>query len=42
MKKFLNNVEDIMEETLVGYYLANKRYVSLKKGTHNFTRAIPK
>lgn len=42
MKKFLNNVEDIMEETLEGYYLANKRYVSLKEGTHNFTRAVPK
>lgn len=42
MKKFLNNIEDIMNETLEGYYLANKRYVSLKKGTHNFTRVIPK
>ena len=42
MKKFLNNVEDIMTETLEGYVLANKRYIQLKEGTHNMTRTVPK
>ncbi len=42
MKKFLNNAEDIMQETLEGYVLANNRYLSLEKGTHNITRANPK
>lgn len=42
MKKFLNRVEDIMQETLEGYVLANKHYLSLAEGTHNVTRAIPK
>lgn len=42
MKKFLNNVEDIMTETLEGYALANKCHIRLKPGTHNFTRAVPK
>ena len=42
MKKFLNRVEDIMQETLEGYVLANKHYLSLAEGTHNVTRATPK
>lgn len=42
MKKFLNNVEDIMQETLEGYVLANKHYLSLAEGTHNVTRRVPK
>ena len=42
MKKFLNNVEDIMQETLEGYARANQHYLSLKEGTHNITRKIPK
>lgn len=42
MKKFLNNVEDIMQETLEGYVRANKHYLSLEPGTHNVTRTTPK
>ena len=42
MKKFLNDVDDIMNETLEGYVLANKRYIKLKEGTHDMTRKVPK
>lgn len=42
MKKFLNKTEDIMQETMEGYVLANKHYLSLKEGTHNVTRTTPK
>lgn len=42
MKKFLNNVEDIMQETLKGYARANQHYISLEEGTHNITRRVPK
>lgn len=42
MKKFLNNVEDIMRDTLEGYTMANKHFLSLKEGTHNITRTVSK
>lgn len=42
MKKFLNNVEDIMQETLEGYCMANAQYIKLAEGTHNMTRVVPK
>ena len=42
MKKFLNKTEDIMQETLEGYVLANKHYLTLAEGTHNITRTTPK
>lgn len=42
MKKFLNNVEDIVDETLEGYAMANAQYIVHEKGTHNITRKTPK
>lgn len=42
MKKFLNKPEDIMQETIEGYVLANKNRLKLTPGTHNITRKDPK
>ncbi|MDR1655337.1 MAG: dihydroxyacetone kinase subunit DhaK [Treponema sp.] len=38
MKKFLNNSSDIMDETMAGYALSNRKRLSLPPGTHNMMR----
>ena len=42
MKKFLNKPEDIMDETMAGFALANQKRLVLPKGTHNMMRKTPK
>lgn len=42
MKKLLNKAEDIMNETMKGYALANQRILKLEEGTHQMVRRIPK
>jgi dihydroxyacetone kinase len=38
MKKFLNSPEEIMDETMAGYALANQKRLFLPPGTHNMMR----
>lgn len=38
MKKFLNQTDDIMDETMKGYALSNCRRLHLPEGTHNMMR----
>lgn len=42
MKKFLNDPEHIMDETMIGYALANRKRLLLPEGTHNMMRRVPK
>ena len=42
MKKFLNNPEKIMDETMIGYALSNNKRLVLPEGTHNMMRKVPK
>jgi dihydroxyacetone kinase len=42
MKKILNNSEFIMDETMEGYFLSNKKRLFLPPGTHNMQRKTPK
>jgi len=42
MKKFLNNPENIMDETIVGYVLSNQKRLSLPEGSRNIIRRNPK
>ena len=42
MKKFLNDPEQIMDETMVGYAQANRKRLRLPEGTHNMMRRTPK
>lgn len=42
MKKFLNRPDDIMDETMAGFALANRSRVALPAGTHNMMRKTPK
>jgi dihydroxyacetone kinase len=38
MKKFLNNSSDIMDETMAGYALSNRKRLCLPQETHNMMR----
>jgi len=42
LKKFLNNPENIMDETMVGFALANQKRLHLPENTHNMMRCKPK
>lgn len=42
MKKLLNKKEDIMNETIRGYVLGNKKRLRLIEGTHQIVRRLPK
>lgn len=42
MKKFLNDPNNIMDETMVGYAQANRKRLYLPEGTHNMMRRVPK
>ena len=42
MKKFLNNPDTIMDETMIGYALANRKLLHLPEGTHHMQRRVAK
>ena len=42
VKKFLNDPNNIMDETMVGYAQANRKRLYLPEGTHNMMRRVPK
>lgn len=42
MKKFLNKPEEIIDETMRGYELANRKKLYLEEGTHRMMRRVPK
>jgi dihydroxyacetone kinase len=42
MKKFLNDPDAIMDETMAGYAIVNRKRLRLPGGTHNMMRQTPK
>lgn len=42
MKKLLNDKKDIMDETIQGYVMSNKKRLRLVEGTHRIVRTTPK
>ena len=42
MKKLLNQTEHIMDETILGFVLANQKRIAVNEGTHQVVRKVPK
>ncbi len=42
MKKFINHPDNIMDETMQGFALSNRKRLHLPEGTHNMMRKSPK